>query len=979
MSSPPLLCGLALSLLAAPTLTQGVPTPESVFGHAVGADFELISYAESLDYFRQLDASSERLRLRRVGTTSHGRDWYHAIISSPENMANLQRHVGIARRLANAEDADEEVARALAAEGRAIVSIDGGLHSTEAACAQHTVQLAYDLVREDAGAEVERILDEVILVLWFSMNPDGQDMLAEWYERNLGTPFEVSSLPFLYQKYVGHDNNRDGYMNNTSEMRSVSFATLSYAPQVFYNHHQTAPFPARIWIPPFAEPVSSNTHPLMFRSVNLFGTAMAAYLDSHQMPGSIHRGTGFDNWYPGFIDNVNSFRNTVSFLTETALYRYATPKFYTLSDFPSDRRDLRQDVMYASPWQGGWWRIGDAVRYMIGASMSVLDTSSRYREQLLINRWRAGRDTIERFQSGPPYAYVIDQRQWDAGAADRLVEVLGANGLVVHRATEAFELAGREHAVGTRVVRMDQAFARLAKELLEPQSYPEMVQYAGGPPDLPYDVAGWTLPISMHVSVQEARRPLSEETLAALVPLEHNFPDATGIRAPARFAESGAGAALVLSHRRADFAGVVDAAHSAGASVRWIPGEFETPDGPETGALHISGDGLHAVLERARAEGMPVLRTEAEVPEDALSVPATRVGVFRPWQASMDEGWTRWLFDELGLTYESVYNDDVTAGALRERFDVLLIASMGRRTIVDGFQRGTVPPEYAGGVGERGLDELRRFVHQGGTLICFDRAADFALDLLDLDIEDQLDGLDTEEFYCSGSLLGVALEDTSHPLTMGMPEETAAMFDGGSAWETGARFEGRVHARWDADGSPLRSGFLVGADHLRGGACLVEAEYGDGRAVLFGFRPQWRAQSHATFKLILNALSYGQELAAQVAQPRAPREPELEAWGALEAELEGALTALVEAEEDELDAALARFREGPLVRLAQLKSGLEDAAARGRVGDYAALVEALLVSLRSIDLDAAGWGAHELFASHGLPEAAREVRRALGD
>ena len=297
-------------------------------------------------------------------------------------------------------------ARALAREGRAIVHIDGGLHATELAHAQHTIQLAYDLVSTEGDSQIDRILDQVILVLWFSINPDGQNMVANWYRRNLGTPFEVSGLPWLYQKYVGHNNNRDGYMNNMLESQVVTRTTLEYNPQVFYNHHQSAPFPTRIWIPPFAEPVSRNTHPLMWRWVNLLGTNMAAYLDERGMPGAVHRGQGFDDWYPGFIDHVNNFRNTISFLTETALYRYATPHFYTVNDFPADRRDLRADALYSSPWKGGWWRLGDAVRYMLAASMSVLDLASKYRENIQFNRFQAGREVIQRFRREPPYAWT---------------------------------------------------------------------------------------------------------------------------------------------------------------------------------------------------------------------------------------------------------------------------------------------------------------------------------------------------------------------------------------------------------------------------------------------------------------------------------------------------------------------------------------------------------------------------------------------
>jgi hypothetical protein len=292
------------------------------------------------------------------------------------------------------------------------------------------IQLGYNLVTA-SDPETTAILDNVILLLWFSINPDGQNMVAQWYRGNLGTPYEVSAMPGLFQDYIGHDNNRDGYMNNMIESQAITRTELEYYPNVDYDHHQTAPFPARIWIPPFGDPVSLNPHPLMYRWVNVFGTAMAAWLDEHGMPGAMHRGR-FDDWYPGFVDHVNNFRNTVSFLTETALYEYATPHFYTTSDFPAQSQDLRSQIFYPSPWRGGWWRLGDAVRYTLGASMAVLDTAAKNREELLFDRYRAGRDVIARFTKDPPYAYVIPREQRDTPTAATLVEKLLTDGIEVH-------------------------------------------------------------------------------------------------------------------------------------------------------------------------------------------------------------------------------------------------------------------------------------------------------------------------------------------------------------------------------------------------------------------------------------------------------------------------------------------------------------------------------------------------------------------
>src|SRR6516164_3906491 len=439
--SPKLALLLALAALAR---AQSVPTPESVLGHKPGDDFYLANYDESRDYFRKLAAASNRVKIINVGKTTRGLDWDIAIISSPANLARLDRYKQISQQLARGRGLDDTAAHALAREGKAIVHIDGGLHSTEVAGAQQSIALAYKLVSTHDDPEVDAILDNVVLMLWPTLNPDGQNEVVSWYRRNVGTPFETSPLPDLYQEYVGHDNNRDGYMNNMLESRDVTKTEIEWDPVIFYCHHQTAPFPTRIFIPPFTEPISSNIHPLMARWLNVLGIDMAAYLDEHGMPGAVHR-VGFDNWYPGFLDFTHIFRNSIAFFTETALYSYATPHFYTVNDFPRERQTLRSEIFYSSPWKGGWWRLGDAVRYMLGASMSVLDTAAKHRETLLYNRYQAARDNIERFRQEPPYAYVIPREQRDLPAAAILVDKLLINGIEVHQAPEGFAANGREY------------------------------------------------------------------------------------------------------------------------------------------------------------------------------------------------------------------------------------------------------------------------------------------------------------------------------------------------------------------------------------------------------------------------------------------------------------------------------------------------------------------------------------------------------
>ncbi|HEX9582758.1 MAG TPA: M14 metallopeptidase family protein, partial [Gemmatimonadales bacterium] len=411
------LCSIALLFPIATALSaQAIPTPESALGFKPGADFKLATYEESVRYFQQLDAASDRIRLIEVGRTSEGRAWQLAVISSQGNLANLERFREIAQRLAHPAGLTDDDARRLAREGKVFLDVSGGLHASEVAGAQHTIQLAYDLVAAPDSA-TQAMLEDVVVFLWPSLNPDGQDIVVNWYRENVGGPYEGAPLHELYQKYIGHDNNRDAYMLNVTESRVITRAWRHWEPQIIYVHHQSSPFPTRIWVPPFAEPIAPRTPPIMLREVNAIGMLIGQTLESRGQPGTTHAGTGFDAWYPGYIDYLPMMQNVAAWWTETALYRYATPYFYTITDFPPGMRDLRAGPLYASPWKGGWWRLGDAVAYMLTASKATLDYAAKFKENVLYNRYQSGRDAILRYQTEPPYGYIVPQAQRDPVAA----------------------------------------------------------------------------------------------------------------------------------------------------------------------------------------------------------------------------------------------------------------------------------------------------------------------------------------------------------------------------------------------------------------------------------------------------------------------------------------------------------------------------------------------------------------------------------
>jgi hypothetical protein len=797
---------LTLLALTAMLGVAQIPTPESVLGHKPGDDFYLATYEDALGYFKKLAASSKRIKLAQVGKTTQGRDWYIAFVSTPENLAQLDHYKEVSRRLALSRGIPDAEARKLAHDQKAIIHIDGGLHATEVACAQHMINLGYELVSSEEP-EFKNIRENVIAELWFSINPDGQTMVANWYRQNLGTPYEVSATPFLWQEYVGHDNNRDGYMLNMLESQVVTKATLDTQPLVFYTHHQAAPFPGRIFMPPYADPMSTNINPMMLRWLSVTGMTIAAYLDEHGMPGSMHQEGSYDAWYAGYLDNVGNFRHTLSFYTETALYRYATPHFYTLDEFPAAKQSLSAEMLYASPWKGGWWRLADACRYMLGASMAVLNMAAEYREQLVYNKYKAARDTIEQYEKDPPYAYIIPREQHDSPTAALMLEKLIMHGLEVKQSAEP----------DAWVVMMNQPFAGLAKELFEPQKYLSSRR--------PPDVTGWTLPYQMGVEVHAMTTPPSAKFKDSLRPVPIKGGSIVGYTAP-------------FSHAENASLHAVNEILAAKGSVSFAGDEISAT-GIDKGKLDSILAANHLRPISAKGEGKPVK--------------AARIGVYRSWNANMDEGWTRWILEQYQFPFVSLYNADVIGGRLREKYDVIVLPDSQTRQIMEGFRPGTIPERYAGGIGEEGVDALKDFVSEGGTLVAFNNATMFAIDQFNLPVTNALAGVSATDFFCSGCLLSIHVEDQKNTLAAGLLPDPIVMFERSPAFDTKPEFKGSILARYPKERNPLMSGALIGPAKIQGKAAALNVDYGKGHIVLLGFRPQWRGQSQGTYKFFMNA------------------------------------------------------------------------------------------------------------------------------
>jgi hypothetical protein len=837
-----LLGGCSLFAISAGMQAQ-VPTPASVLGHTPGDDFYLARYEDAVQYFHALAASTDRMKMFTVGKSTEGKDIEVAVISSPANLAKLDEYKRNARRLATADGLDDASALALVRQSKVIVHIDGGLHSSEVAGGQHSIALAYKLVSAKSDPEIDAILDNVILVLWPTLNPDGQDMIVDWYRRNVGTKYEVAPLPALYQDYVGHDNNRDGFMLNMKEEQVVARTEIDYSPDIFYCQHQTAPFPARIWIPPFADPISGNVSPYVRSWLNVIGTNMTAYLDQHNMPGAIHE-TQFDNWYAGFTDWAGVFRGEVSFFTETALYRYATPRFYTVDEFPAQYSDLRALSMYTTPWEGGWWRLKDAVDYMVAGSMSVLDLAAKNHEMLQYNRYQTARDNIHRTE--PPFAYVISDKQADTPEAGQLAELMIRNGLDVYQTKPGFQANGIVYSPGSWVVPMDQAFSPMAKELMERQIYPAAAQdQTAAGAHLPYDITGWTLPLQMGVSVDVVSDPMEagqRDKMAKIA--EVKLPEAS---------IEGAGTTVAISHKPNNAFQVVNAALTQGATVSVAPEMVKTPEGMEKGAFLIAGLS-HAALSELSAKYSVGGVAMSGAAEHSIALKKARIGLYRPWNPSIDEGWTRWILENYNFGAKSIYNADIRSANLRSRYDVIILPDMSANQLLHGFHPGTLPGQYVGGLEDAGADNLREFVRSGGTLIAFNNAASALIPLMSLPVKNVLQGMPSDKFYCAGALLRVEMQHPELPVNFGVPAQPIVMFERSPAFEVLPGFKGAVLARYPKQGDVLESGMMIHQDVLQDKVAALEVSYGRGRIFLYGFKPQQRGQAHGTYRNFFNAL-----------------------------------------------------------------------------------------------------------------------------
>ncbi len=777
--------GLIL-LLSAAVVAQA-PSPRSVLGFQPTDDKTIADWTQIVDYFSKLDKASNRVTVREIGKSTLGKPLIAAFISSPSNIKNLEKIRTINQKLADPRTITSAAElEKLIEDGKTIVSISCSIHSTEIVASQMSMNLAYELATA-TDAETKEILDNTVLILIPSPNPDGIQIVADWYRKTLGTKSEGTSPPELYHYYAGHDDNRDWFMMNLKETQAITkMFWQEWFPEIVYDVHQQGRNASRFIIPPFFDPPNPRVSPSILREVGLIGYKMAADLQAKGIEGVATNST-YDTWWHGGFRSAPYFHNSIGILSEAASTDLMSPVTVTKDELKRGRgvrglaTVLETATNFPDVWEGGLWRPADIAGIEMTASRALLSMAAKFRPRYLRNFYELGKNNLKP-DIEVPQAYVVMAGQPNAESVSRFLEILTWQGIEVNLMTNELWVKHskkedfHEIPLNSFLVFTNQPQKNNILSLFEKQEYPHRL-LPNGEAEVPYDVAGWTLPLQMGVESYEVWDVRDLEKYRGTLKRVENINQARSI--------------LNLPPNAEPFAKV--------------PNPLKTN---------------------------------------------SRIGLYKPFTSSMDEGWTRLVLDNHQIPYRSVSNEDMRHDRLD--LDVILLAADSENTLINGLNEQRYPAEFAGGIGDAGVGNLKKFVESGGKLVCFDDSCGLVIKQFALPVRNVLGGLKRSEFYNPGSIVKLTV-DRSDPLAKGMPSETPAYFTTSSAFEVAADARANVIARY-AEKDALMSGWMLGEKYINGKAALVELPFGKGKIVMFAFRPQHRGQTWATFPFIFNAI-----------------------------------------------------------------------------------------------------------------------------
>jgi hypothetical protein len=897
---------LLLTLLVSVALrAQTIPTPKEHFGFSIGDPYMLANFSQSESYFKKVADLSDRVEYRSIGQTEFGREQPLLVITAPKNFPDLARYQEISRKLGRAEITEAE-AKALSSQGKPIVWIDGGLHANEVVGAQQLIETLYELASKN-DAETLRILDEVIILL-VHVNPDGMEIMSDWYMRPEDKTKRNKNIPVLYQKYVGHDNNRDFFMNNMKESTNISMQQyVEWMPQIIYNHHQSGPAGTVVAGPPYRDPFNHVFDPLIINGLDAVGAAMINRLHQEDKPGFARLdGSVFSTWWNGGLRTTPYYHNMIGILTEIV----GDPSPYAIPLVPDRLIPNNGNPFPVTP---GPWPFRRSIEYSVSMNYAILNHAVRHGDELLYNFYLMGKKSIDRGntdtwtrypkyaqdiqnffeaskgkpagddpeeayfgnRSGIPVAfydsvyadpekrdprgYILSADQADFPTAVKFLNALIKSGILVHRATSDFTVGGKNYPKGSYIVKTAQAFRPHVIDMFEPQDHPNDFQYPGGPPVRPYDAAGWTLAFQMGIEADRIMEgfdgPFEAVAYGQLLAPE-------GSPLPA------SGAGYFLDPRVNDsFTAVNDLLKG---KVKVYRTQSATRDIP-AGAFYVPAAGKKILEQAVRSYGLAPTAAKG-IPAGAKEIKPARIGLYDYYGGSMPSGWTRWIMEQFHFDFAQVFPMEIDGGNLAEKYDVLLFIGPGMPGAGGGYGAGAqpkkeeIPATYHHMLGrltvDKSIPQLKKFLEGGGQILTAGAATALASHL-GLPVSNALveivngkeRSLTGDKYYIPGSVLEMQVDATA-PINYGMGPKADIMFSNSPVFRLApeAGNFGVKPLAWFGTTPPLRSGWAWGQNYLKQGVTAFEAQVGKGKLYAFGPEITFRGQAHGTFKMLFNGL-----------------------------------------------------------------------------------------------------------------------------
>jgi len=820
--------------------------PEDYLGFKPGTDRKLADWSQIVEYFMKISQLSDRVKVDIIGNSTQENSFIRAIITSEKNLKNIEEIRKNQQKFWNPTILSEDEEKKIIENGKTIVLITCSIHSTEIAASQMSLKLLYHLASGDTK-EIENILENVVLLLVPSLNPDGHQMVVEWYNEHLGTQYEGSSPPWMYHKYVGHDNNRDWFMLTQKEnYLTVTEIHNKWHPHIVYDLHQMGSTGSRFFVPPYKDPIDPNIDPLLQSQSAFMGLSILNDLTTEGKKG-VWVAQGFDLWTPA--RHYQCYHGGIRILSEAASVEIATPITVKKKDITSRSGPSPTEQRWNNPypWTGGPWTLGDIVDYEFSAALAVIRNAARYKD-----KWLSG--SLEVYKraydlDGAPYAYIVPTNQKDPSSMKILLNTLITGDVNIYTADQEFEADGIKYPSGSFIIPLAQAFGRYAKTLLEIQKYPDLRDSPDQSPKRPYDVTAHTMPLTMHVAAYEVREKIE-------TPLEK----VTRVELPV--------GKIIGSGKYYAFTPEWNIAYKAANILLKENAELYRSSSPLDFGDVVLPAGLfiskadHKTIERLAIEyGLNFYRVST-LPEIALKVNIPRIGIYRAWSSAADEGWTRFVLENYDFTFDTLTPQDIKQGHLSDKYDVILFPDYARSFIIEGMEspsnrftrKEKYPVKYRRGIGRQGIDEILKFVNSGGVVVTINGSCEFAIKDLSAPAINILETQPPTEFYIPGSILRVVFDET-HPIGYGMSRDEAVLFRNSPAFNIKW---GESIANYP-EANPLLSGWILGDKHLYGQNAIADLPIGEGRVILIGFQPIFRSQTHGTFKVLFNSLYYAVE------------------------------------------------------------------------------------------------------------------------